>query len=379
MSEAFWRCIYNGIGVPAMWAAFRVGALFDEKTRDALHGRRGWVEDLSRQLGAARSEPVETLWFHAPSVGEFEQAKPLMSALHPDYRIVATCFSPSVIGAMRRYPFKDAALYIPLDSRRNMRRMFDMIAPKAVVFSKFDVWPNAVWEASRRGIPTALIAGTMHAESRRRRPVGRNFLRHVHKHLTAQCAVSEEDAARLRDVSGGTITVTGDTRFDSVYIRAQNSPETALFPDTWNGKFVLVAGSTYDADERVLIPAFVRLKEHSPDARLILVPHEPTPQHLAASESALSGFRVKRLSAVDDGASIEGVDVVLVDRVGVLAHLYRYGTTAFVGGSFHMRIHNVMEPAALGKPVLMGPLMTNAGEAFGLLDVGAAIKVGDAG
>ena len=385
MAKPIWYVAYNGLGVPLMWLALRVGALVNEKAREAWEGRRGWKASLDAQLARPRDEgetPTETIWFHAPSVGEFEQAKPLIRALYPDYRIVTTCFSPSVIGAMERYPFQDAALFLPLDSRRNVRHLFDRIEPKALVFSKFDVWPNCVWEAARRNVPVGLIAGTLHATSKRLRPGGKRLFRHLHGQMRVQCAVSEGDAERLRRLSppNSRIVVTGDTRFDTVFARAESPPDRPILPDEeWGDVFRLVAGSTYVDEERVLIPAFVRLRERCPNARMILVPHEPTDAHLAASEALLerAGLRSVRLSDVERGERIRDADVVLVDRVGFLAHLYRYGTVAFVGGGFHARVHNVMEPAVLEKPVLFGPMMDNSPEAYGLLDRDAAYRARD--
>jgi 3-deoxy-D-manno-octulosonic-acid transferase len=242
------------------------------------------------------------------------------------------------------------------------------------------MWPNCVWEAARRNVPVVLIAGTMHATSRRQGLLTRRFLAHVHKYLAVQCAVTEADAARLRRLSGpnSRIVVTGDTRFDQVAARAGQFPETPLLPSlaSW-GEVRVVAGSTYAEDEAVLIPAFVALRRSFPSAKLILVPHEPTLAHLTMTETVCenAALQTARLSAVEAGADPNGADALLVDRVGLLARLYTLGDVAFVGGSFHARIHNVMEPAVLAKPVLFGPLMDNAPEAYGLLQQGGATQV----
>lgn len=376
-----WRALYNGVGVPLMAVAFPVGALWDEKVRAVRRSRRNWETHLKQQLHQARIRD-STLWFHTTSVGELEQAKPILARLYNDYRLVVTCFSPSVASALSRYPYKDAALTIPLDSRRQMSRFFDLVRPRGLVFSKFDVWPNAVWEAVRRQVPVALIAGTMHATSSRLRPVARHLLAHVHKYFAVHCCVTEEDAERLRRLAGpmARVVVTGDTRFDQVYARAQEFPDMPLFPNVeqWHG-FTVVAGSTYAEDEKALLPAFLTLRREHPQARLVLVPHEPTPPHLRFSEEALrrAGLRWTRLSEAEQGVPLADTDVLLVDRMGWLARLYTLGDVAFVGGSFHLRVHNVMEPAVLAKPVLMGPKMDNAPEAYQLLEQEAALRVHD--
>jgi len=357
----------------------RAAAVFDSKAREVLSGQRTWRSELARKLAEARSAD-RTLWFHTTSVGEFEQAKPVIAALHPDHRIVVTCFSPSVYQAIGRYPHADGSCYLPFDSRREVNALLDLVRPSAVVFSKFDVWPNCVWEASRRGIPVALIAGTMHAKSTRLIQPVRGLMQHVYPHLALLCAVTQEDAHRLRVLAGkgANIVVTGDTRFDQVEARARRSESeplpTAL--EGWNG-FTLIAGSTYAADEQVVIPAFVALRKQIPSSRLIVVPHEPTPSHVAMTQKALNraDLRSVCLSAVDARADARRADALIVDRVGLLARLYAASDAAFVGGSFHRRVHNVMEPAAFSKPVLVGPLTDNSSEAAGLRACGGSIAV----
>jgi 3-deoxy-D-manno-octulosonic-acid transferase len=382
MGERAWQAAYNGVAVPAMWLAWRTGALWNAKARAALAGRRGWQAALARQLAPCSGRPSEAIWFHTTSVGELEQAKPLMSALYGDFRIVATCFSPSVAPALARWPQKDAALYLPLDSRENVRTLMESIRPRAVIFSKFDVWPNCVWHAAQSGVPVALVAGTLHASSSRLRPVARHLLSHVHRHFALQCAVTDEDADRLRALSGPDcrVVVTGDTRYDQVYARAAAAGDAPVFRDAPQG-FRVVAGSTYEEDERALIPAFCRLRESVPGARLYLVPHEPAWAHLRRCEDRLrlAGLTFTRLSHVDAAGRMPDVAVLLVDRIGVLAGLYRSGDVAFVGGSFRSRVHNVMEPAVCAKPVLVGPCMDNSPEAYALVERGAAIRVATAG
>lgn len=386
MSEFAWQAFYGGVVTPLIGVGMRVGALLDDKARDVSAGRRRAESDLVAQLRELTESVPERaalpgLWLHATSVGEFEQAKPILRELWPTHRIAVTCFSPSVYDGMLRYPHKDTATYLPPDSRREVARFFDLIQPTALLFSKFDIWPNCVWEAARREIPCALIAGTMHESSRRLRPGIRGLLRHVHGHLAVQCAVGEDDAARLRQLCGPTanVIVTGDTRFDQVYERAQTAPPLPDVLPKWDD-FCVVAGSTYAPDEEALIPAFTKLREHVPAARLVLVPHEPEPSRLGDAEKRLtaSGLRSARLSELPGRAPAEELDAVLIDRVGLLSSLYTMGQVAFVGGSFNYRVHNVMEPAVHGLPVVFGPLMDNAPEAYGLLDTGGARRVSDA-
>ena len=157
----FWRIIYNIFALPAMFFCFKVVGLFNAKIREGIKGRRQVFQDLEDQLSQSR-ELVKTVWFHFTSVGEFEQAKPLIEAIYSDVRIVSTFFSPSVASNVKKYAYLDAAIYLPFDTVRNAERLIDLINPTCLVFSKSDIWPNLVWRASKHDIPLVLIAGTLH-------------------------------------------------------------------------------------------------------------------------------------------------------------------------------------------------------------------------
>ncbi|MBM3238778.1 hypothetical protein FJZ31_21010 [Candidatus Poribacteria bacterium] len=380
-----WRSIYNIIIIPFMYLYFRVLALFNPKFREGIAGRKDLFAYLEAQLAQARNLP-KTVWFHFTSVGEFEQAKPLIVALKDEAKIVLTYFSPSVSANVERYPYADARCYLPFDTRRNAKRMMRLIQPSVLIFSKFDIWPNHVWAAAKRGVPIILIAGTLHAKSKRLWPVARSFFKQVHKHIAAHCVISESDAQRFRQIcpSEAKIIVTGDTRFDQVYQRAKSVKiDEEIFPGQSSfGKPIIVAGSTYLEDETILLDAYDLLRQRctSITPRLILVPHEPTSERIAEIEVQLSdkNFVVVYLSRLSSDANLSNIDILIIDAVGLLAKLYLLGDFAFVGGSFHGRVHNVMEPAAMGKPVVFGPTIHNSYEAMLLQKRGAAILVKNA-
>lgn len=376
-----WRFIYSYLFIPLIYLYFRLRSLADEKVREGFKGRKGVFESLKRQLEGARDLP-KTVWIHFTSVGEFEQAKPIIEGLKDEARIVLTYFSPSVRGSVERYPHKDAHIYLPLDTRRNAKRLFEIIKPDLLIFSKFDIWPNLVWEASGRGVPVVLIAGTLHAGSKRISGLGRPFFKAVHRHISMHCAISEGDAERFKALCGdpNRVAVTGDTRFDQVYRRAMAVGEGPIIPCQQTIKRpVLVAGSTYPESERVLIDAYKRIErlkgEHP--FTLILVPHEPTPDRIAGIEELLrgEGLRFAKLSGIKEGMDLSGCEVVVIDAVGLLAALYKLGDIAFVGGSFRGSVHNVMEPAAMVKPILFGPYVQNSYEAMVMRNVGGAVQV----
>lgn len=380
-----WESLYNAIGVPALSVGFHTAAKFDSKVREGIAGRRDVLRKLKSQLNLARKSDY-TVWFHFTSVGEFEQAKPLIEAIRDDSRIVLTYFSPSVQADVAQYSYCDASGYLPLDTRRNARALLQIIKPTLLIFSKFDLWPNLVWSAARQSVPIILIAATLHAKSKRMSYLVRPFSRSVHRHITLHCAISEPDAERFRQICppDARIEVTGDTRFDRVYQRATSVEANAeFFPgQSTLSRQVLIAGSTYAEDERVLLEAYELLRQNTPEIRhhLVLVPHEPTENRIRQIREDLNlrGFSHVCFSDLSEGVNLRNTDVILIDTLGLLAKLYLMGDVVFVGGSFHGSVHNVMEPAAMAKPVLFGPTIHNAYEAHVLRDEGAAQPVNNA-
>ncbi len=375
----FWKLAYNAFAVPTMFVGFHCAGCCNPKIREGIEGRKRIFSELADQLQRAR-DLEKTAWFHFTSVGEFEQSKPLIEAIYAEIRIVLTFFSPSVAPNAKSYPYADAAVYLPLDTPRNAERLMRLIEPALIVFSKFDIWPNLVWKASNHEIPIIVVAGTLHAESKRLSGFARPFFRSVHRHIGVHCAISEADAVRFQKLcsSEHEIVVTGDTRYEQVYRRAVSvEPDAEFFPGQGSLKRpILIAGSTYTEDERVLLPAYQLLRRNTPDnhPHLILVPHEPTPERIKEIGGHLARGRLEYLcfSELTPDADLSAVDVLIVDTVGLLAKLYRLADIAFVGGSFRGSVHNVMEPAAMAKPVILGPTIQNAHEASLLVDRGGA-------
>ncbi len=375
----FWQFVYNTLVIPTMFVGFHSAGCCNPKIREGIKGRKGVFAELTKQLQTARNLE-KTVWFHFTSVGEFEQAKPLIEAVYEETRIVLTFFSPSVAPNARSYRYADATAYLPLDTPRNAERLIQLIEPTLIVFSKFDIWPNLVWSASKHDVPIIVVAGTLHAESKRLSRFAKPFFRSVHRQIRVHCAISEADAARFKELCSPTheIVVTGDTRYEQVYRRA-----TAVEPDPefFHGQKslkrpIFIAGSTYTEDEKILLPAYQLLRQNIPEdsPHLILVPHEPTPERIKEIRGHLERERLAHVcfSELTPDADLSEVDVCIVDRMGILAKLYGMADVAFVGGSFRGSVHNVMEPAAMAKPVIFGPTIQNAYEASLLVNRGAA-------
>jgi 3-deoxy-D-manno-octulosonic-acid transferase len=355
-----------------------------EKARRSIAGREGLVERIEKWAAEKRGAgPL--VWVHAPSVGEGLQARPVIEALRelePSLQLFYTFFSPSAEQLAEEMPV-DYADYMPFDVVDELVKVMEAVKPDALVFGKLDVWPNVTRVATWRDAKLALVSGTLAPNSSRLRWPARNLLVPAYERLDAVGAISEEDAARLTQlgVPAGRIRVTGDARFDQVWARAQaidrDRPPVSLLAGREG--VTLVAGSTWPEGERHIVPAIAHLRQRHPELRAIVVPHEPTPDHLRRLEAHLEMDELGhvRLSQVEsEGAG--ATDIVVVDKVGVLGELYALADIAYVGGGFGRRgLHSVLEPAALGVPALFGPRHANAREAGELIEGGGALAVGD--
>jgi 3-deoxy-D-manno-octulosonic-acid transferase len=310
-------------------------------------------------------------------VGEGLQAQPvidLLRARRPDVQIAYTFYSPSAeqFATTVRADFSD---YLPFDTVEHASGVLSALRPSALVFSKLDIWPTLTESAAAAGVPVGVISATLPKSSRRRGPLARAFLADAYRLLDRVGAIDEGDAERLREqgVRGDRVGVTGDTRFDQVWARAQRT-SSPLVLRLRSSRPTLVAGSTWPSDEEHLLNAWIRIRDKIPDARLVIAPHETTDAHLRPIERWAGSHRLK-LARVDS-SDAHDADVILVDRHGVLGDLYALADTAYVGGGFHSAgLHSVLEPAAFGAPVLFGPKNEKSREAAKLVEAGGGAVV----
>ncbi len=370
----------------------------------ATRGVRGRKESLNRfrAWGASERDRARPLvWFHAPSVGESLMAQAIIAELRdlrPEAQIAFTHFSPSaerMVGEVGA----DVWGYIPWDTRKPVREVLGLLRPSAIAFVRTEVWPVVTREAAQAGARMALVNAVLAEDSGRLSWLGRAFLEAVYRRLERVGAANDACAQRYErlGVPPGRITVTGDARFDQVFrriearglagLRGQESAAErvpAEIRPIWRklddpSVFTLVAGSTWAEDEKVLLPGVSVLRREHP-LRLVIAPHEPSRAHLRQLEERLQRHRLDhaRLSAVV-ASGRPAPEVVVVDRMGVLADLYALADAAYVGGGFGKAgLHSVVEPAALGVLVLFGPAHGNASEAVGLAKAGGARVVNTA-
>lgn len=380
------RLMYNALVVPVMYGLLPAAARLNPKLREVFAGRRDirrrWLE-RARQLGNGR--PV---WFHVSSVGEYEQASPVINSLgkrFPKIPVAVTFSSPSGLGyAMNKERHNGAGNikfidYLPMDSARNARFCLATLNPRLLVFVKFDLWPNLIWEARTRGTTAILIDATLSENSQRYRALGKRFYRAVYSDLDRILAISEEDARRFSVCvpNHGGISIAGDTRFDRVMERKQAHRKPMLAAPN-GARIVIMAGSTWPKDESHLLPALERLASTEKNLLLVIAPHEPLPARVAELTrwAKSHGMETATWSARDSlSASSTGTQALIVDTVGVLAEAYSMADVVYVGGSFSSGVHSVIEPAVMGAPVLFGPLHRNSFEAIQLLERNAAFAV----
>jgi 3-deoxy-D-manno-octulosonic-acid transferase len=357
-------------------------ALATPKLREGDRGRRDAEARLVRWARESRDRSRPLVWLHASSVGEGLQAESVLLELKPlvpRAQYLYTHFSPSATALARRLPVEFAD-FLPYDLPASTTRLLEALAPDLLVFSKLDLWPELATRARARGATVALVAATVSPGSGRLRWPARQLLRPGYAAVAAAGAIADDDARRLvrLGVAEERIRVLGDPRFDSVLAKVGAVAAGDPLLRYGHGAPTLVAGSTWPGDEAVLLDAFVRVRAGRPDARLILVPHEPTPEHLAALDAA--SLRAGAPSPVRLSAAESPVPLLVVDRVGVLAAMYGSGVCAYVGGGFgRAGLHSVLEPAAWGVPVAFGPRWRESRDAGLLLAAGAALGLPDRG
>lgn len=370
---------------------------FDGKLARGVAGREGAAGRLIAWATSHRDESRPLIWLHAPSVGEALMAQAIASALRSaraDLQLAFTHFSPSA-ERVRGDVGADVTDYLPWDHPPELVPVLDALRPSAIAFVRTEIWPELVRLAAEREVPSLLVNGVIGETSGRLGVAGRWLLGDAYRTLAAIGAVDQSDAALFAriGVDADRITVTGDARFDQVAarletVRAGRDERAALLRGD-AGAFTLVAGSIWPQDEERLIPAVAGAR-HLDAVRLVVAPHEPTKQHLERLSRRLheEGLRPLRLSDIEDGdTAVQSADdarirreaelpeALIIDRLGVLADAYAAGDAAYVGGGFgDDGLHSVVEPAALGVPVIFGPRHGNSREAGALRDAGGGIE-----
>jgi 3-deoxy-D-manno-octulosonic-acid transferase len=346
----------------------RLAQYFNPKARLMIDGHRQIFRILEQNIDSTS----RYIWFHAASLGEFEQGRPVIEKIkaeYPQYKILLTFFSPSGYEVRKNYPFADIVCYLPFDRRKNVLRFLKIVKPSISVFIKYEFWYNYLTELHRQQIPTYIVSAIFRPTQLFFRWYG-GRARKVLRYYAKICVQNESSKKMLENVGVTNVVVCGDTRFDRVFDISKQAADLPLIERFVKNKvsgekqLTLVAGSSWPNDEDVLIPYFNK----NTALKLIVAPHEIHESHLGAIESRLQrpAIRYSQL----EGLNPEDYDCVIIDCFGLLSSIYRYGEIAYVGGGFGVGIHNVLEAAVYNIPVVFGPNYQKFREANHLIEFG---------
>lgn len=356
--------LFYSLGVLLYGLGIRFASLFSNKAAKWVAGRR----NLSTRMAHAIDPSRQWIWFHAASLGEFEQGRPLIERIrryHPDIAILLTFFSPSGYEVRKSYNGADAVFYMPLDTPHHARTLVQTVNPLLAVIVKYEIWYHHLNALQNANVPTILISAQFRRGQIYFKPHGAFFMP-VLKGLEKIFVADQTSLDILNEHDLSNAELAGDTRIDRVIETSRSHRDFSFLLDVLESEQILVAGSTWPKDEALIIPLL-----NSRSTKGIIAPHEVDESHLEAIESALTVSHV-RLSGLHEDSS---ADVVIVDTIGDLAHIYHIASIAYIGGGFGKGIHNILEAAVFGIPVIFGPNYRQFAEAVELIVLGAASSI----
>lgn len=372
--------IYNIVIYFVLWG-IAIASLFNEKVRKMWRGEREAFKILKQKV----DPNAKYIWFHAASLGEFEQGRPLMERIrkdYPQYKILLTFYSPSGYEVRKNYEGADIICYMPVDTRLNAIRFLRLVRPVMAFFIKYEFWSNFLHILKHRNIPTYSVSSIFREDQVFFKWYGRNYAG-VLKCFTRFFVQNEESKRLLEGIGITAVDVVGDTRFDRVLQikeAAKQLPICEAFrtgvassqsADVPHHDFkVFVAGSSWPPDENIFIPFF---NEHK-DWRLLIAPHVIAEEHLKLILSLIKGKKVVRYTQTTPEEAAEA-DILIIDCFGLLSSMYNYGDVAYIGGGFGVGIHNTLEAAVWNMPVIFGPNNKKFQEAQGLLKSGGGFEI----
>jgi len=345
----------------------KFASLWHPKAKLWVNGRQNWEKELRKKVGKIES----SVWFHFASLGEFEQGRPVLEALkkaEPETNIIISFFSPSGYEIHKNYPLALAVCYLPLDTTNNATTFIEIIKPKYAVFTKYEYWFYFFRTLHQKHIPLYLISGIFRKNQAFFKCYG-GFYRQMLSFITYFFVQNEESKTLLNSLGITQVSVNGDTRFDRVAENAKNKKELKEIEAFCGSSKVLVAGSTWPADEELLNTII----ESYPNWKFISAPHEIAEANLQRLEEQLLGKTIRYSNLEVHKLTLP--QVLIIDNIGLLSSLYAYGTIAYIGGGFGKGIHNTLEAAAFGLPVIFGPKYQKFQEAKDLIELNAGFSI----
>ncbi|SEM25409.1 3-deoxy-D-manno-octulosonic-acid transferase [bacterium A37T11] len=366
------RLIYS-LGIRLYLLFLFLASPFHGKARKFRNGRKGLLKKMSLELSPRRNY----VWFHFASLGEFEQGRPVIEAFKyrfPEKPILLTFFSPSGYEIRKNYPLADHVYYLPADTASNARQFIELVRPEIAIFTKYEYWFYYFRELHKNHIPLLMISAIFRPGQIFFKSYG-GFFRRILSYVDHYFVQDEASAALLEKLDIKKLTVAGDTRFDRVLSLAENRRELPLIARFASNTLLLVAGSTWLADEEKL----KELSQQYPQWKMVIAPHEIDEAHLHSIQKLFpDAVRYSSLStksiAEPSQYSIRNMQYLIIDNIGLLSSLYAYADVAYIGGGFGAGIHNTLEAAAYGLPVIFGPRYEKFREARDLLSLNAGFS-----
>lgn len=349
----------------------RVVALWNQKAALWVNGRKGWQIRLKKAMSESGDKKV--IWIHCASLGEFEQGRPLMESLKKDFPssfIILTFFSPSGYEIRKNYAIADWVMYLPADTRRNAETFLELTKPDLAIFVKYEYWFNLILGLKKRNIPTLMVSGIFFKNQiffKWYGKWGQQFL-NVFKMIFVQ---NKASADLLKKIGMNHVVIAGDTRFDRVLSIAHEFTHIELIRKFCEGRFTYVLGSTWEEDEALWQEW---IASHQTDI-FIIAPHEIDEEHIHGIEQRWAGCI--RFSQLKDVHIFQSKHILIIDNIGMLSSIYQYANISYVGGGFGNGIHNTLEAAVYGKPVLFGPEHEIFTEALGLIEAKSGFVIHD--
>ena len=357
-------------GIKIYHLLIAIASMFNPKARFWIRGRKGIFRKLKKEL----SSNEKIAWFHCASLGEFEQGRPLIEAFkgkYSDYKILLTFYSPSGYEIRKNYEGADYIYYLPLDTPQNAKQFLNIVNPKVVFFIKYEFWYFFIKEIGKRHIPLYLVSGIFRKNQRffKKYAFRSKKMLSEFKHFFVQ---NKESADLLKSIELNNVSVTGDTRFDRVYSIAKNSKNLPLIEEFKENNKLLIAGSTWKPDEDLIIKY---LNESKSDLKFIIAPHEIHPENIERIIKSINANLKSLKYSEANNENITDAKVLIIDNIGLLSSLYKYGDIAYIGGGFGKGIHNTLEAATFGMPLLFGPNYIKFNEAIEMIKAGGAFSI----
>ena len=357
------QVLYN-ISILVFRAGIGLASIFNSKAKDWITGRKGQFKNLPDTKGK------QVVWFHCASLGEFDQGLPLMHKFkseNPSVFLLVTFFSPSGMKFFNKREHQaDHVMYLPLDKKNNARRFMHHFQPDLAFFVKYEFWSNFIFEAKKSGAKIYNVSGIFRPDHRFFKWYG-GFFRKTLRAFDSFFVQNEESKKLLESINLSNVYITGDSRFDRVIENKKNVAENSIIAAFKKDQPVLIVGSSWPADEKIILPWV-----NSQKGKVLIAPHNVTKEHVKAIVSSLlEAVCYTETNTFDVGAK----KVLVLDTIGQLANAYSYGTIAYVGGGFSGNLHNILEPAVFGLPVIFGPKHKRFPEAQNFIDKGIGFSV----